>query len=213
MINNSKVKNSSPSSVPDNNIKFKGRIKSNNLKWWQWILMYPTLLVAIIGAIPKYSDWIRAFVWQIPTGTVELAKEQLRLWNDNFECSKEKDVECIETPANYKIGAIVCPTGDVLVKVDSPEEKNPFYRWIGMDTFLEAKSIFSPKEAEGQIISFNQPIILAKSEVVLCQKRDKNDYIIRIAKDSRGKCWKEKINPRTGKVIIRRSVSCDSSCD
>ena len=29
-------------------------------RWWQWVLMYPTIVLALGGAIPQYYQWISA---------------------------------------------------------------------------------------------------------------------------------------------------------
>src|SRR5580704_12800203 len=31
-------------------------------RWWQWVLMYPTIVLALGGAIPQYYQWISAAV-------------------------------------------------------------------------------------------------------------------------------------------------------
>lgn len=197
----------------DEIIKTEVYDKSRKRRWWESILMYPTLFIAILGAIPQYSNWFSAWLHGIPASYLGAAKEQIELWDSNFECSKENKLESIETLTNFQVGALVCPSGDVLVKVYSPLEKKPFYRWIGINSFIQAKSFFSPKEAIGKTFSFDETLYLAKSESVLCQKRALGDRIIRIFRDTNGNCWKEEINIRTGKVIERKSVSCNSSCE
>jgi len=182
-------------------------------KWWHFFVMYPALITAIIGAIPQYNNWVTAFRLGIPSDSLAVAKEQVQLWNKNFECSRENDLKCIKTKMNHEIGALVCPSGDVLIKILSPEKGKPYYRWIGLDTFLNSGSIWGPGIAEGKTLFFNESIILAKSEYVLCQRRDSNNNIIRTIKDSEGKCWEETINITTGKVTQRRRVSCDAPCE
>jgi hypothetical protein len=213
MNNNIDFENIPSTPVIDEIIKTGVYKKSRKRKWWESILMYPTLFIAILGAIPQYSNWFAAWSHGIPANNWGAAKEQVKLWDRNFECSKENNLESIETHTNFQVGALVCPSGDVLVKVHSPLEKEPFYRWIGIDSFIQAKSFFSPKEAIGKTFSFDETLYLAQSESVLCQNRVSGDKIIRIVRDSNGNCWKEEINIRTGKVMERKSVSCNSSCE
>lgn len=213
MNNNVEVVNASSDSVPERTTQDQNLKKSRNPKWFQLLLMYPALLIAIIGAIPQYSNWIIALMWGIPSDSLAVAKEQIRLWGVNFECSKKGELEMIPIPKNYKIGALVCPSGDVLVKMEPPTGENPSYRWIGLNTFLDTNNRFGPKEAKAQTVFFDKATAIAQSERVLCQKRHSDGNIVRVIMDSNGKCWKERINPRTGRVIERVQVSCGCSCD
>jgi hypothetical protein len=83
-------------------------------RWWQWAFMYPTLAIALIGAVPQYSQWAVAKWNHIPDGNVQGAQEQATAWERNIDCLRGID-HIPGASTNYKIDLISCPSGDILV--------------------------------------------------------------------------------------------------
>lgn len=207
--------------------------KHKPVVWWQWMIMYPTLMVSLIGAVPQYKDWITALHLGVPSRSVAQAEEQRRLWERNFECARREEPRIVTTPSNIKVVVTTCPSsGDVLVEVNTPDSgKN--IRWIALNTFLReaslAPGIRKAFAAEGHLGAYNQSGSTAErrkaasdsarhakfaqaSSGVVCQKRLSNNYIIRRIRLEGGGCLDEVINPYTGQVVESRPAPCNPSC-
>ncbi len=174
-------------------------------KWWQWLLMYPTLAVAIIGAIPQYQSWWQAHKLKVPANRVSQAEEQLALWNKNAECTKKEIPYSIKTIRNELIETTVCPSGDMLVKLQKPDKQTADSRWIGFDTFGDTNmAAYDPfaKEAYAKEIEKGTNLY-AQIVAILCQYRDAKGFIVRRVRLANGQCQEEVINPYTGATTIR----------
>src|SRR5215468_3222486 len=110
-------------------------------RWWQWVLLYPTLAITLISAVPTWIDHLRA--WQIGVSRRDLAQaqEQNRLWRDNLECTKAQEFQRIKTKRNMEVGAEVCPSGDVLLSLKRPEAEQPTFRWVSARTLEQEASV------------------------------------------------------------------------
>jgi hypothetical protein len=87
-------------------------------RWWQWILLYPTLIVTIIPAIFQFIQWGTALHYGLPlTENTTGALDQLNGWKDNAKCITDRNISHVEpkSPVDYKISLLPCPSGDILV--------------------------------------------------------------------------------------------------
>ncbi len=99
-------------------------------KAWHMILMYPTLFVALIGAVPEFTRQINAFRRGIPTENLNLEKEQRQLWEKNFDCTQKNLPQIVVTEQKFEIEVTTCRSGDILVITRKPGVTNPTTRWI-----------------------------------------------------------------------------------
>ncbi len=182
-------------------------------KWWQWLLMYPTLLITIfISAIPTYIELYNSFVVGGPFGLSKCMKQQNELWEKNFDCLMDQEVHEAITRHNVKVGIIVCPSGDVLCRVKAPEIKEQF-RWIARSTFgLDKRSSINRliSEALAANLSDNERLVQARD--VLCQRWVKKGELLRRVRDPNGQCFDEIINTYKGILIRREPAPCNSNC-
>ena len=81
--------------------------------WWQWLLVYPTVIIAVIGAIPTFVELYKSWDRNIPFGMSRMASEENKLWKKNFECSKGEFLS-VKNELNIEVGTIICRSGDVL---------------------------------------------------------------------------------------------------
>src|SRR5262245_21617777 len=106
--------------------------QDNQRKWWQWVLLYPSLIVglssALIGAVPQYLTWFQAARIGVPPNQLFNAQTQNDLWNKNADCAKTLPPP-ISIEENIRVSVNACSSGDVLVKVMYPNDKE-LYRWI-----------------------------------------------------------------------------------
>ena len=110
------------------------------MKWWQWFLVYPTVGLALVSALPTWAGLVQSFQIGVPFGQVSEAQGQDRLWGKNFECASRQEIQWIKTPRNIQIGARVCPSGDVLVLAKRPESEEMTFRWVSAEV-LERRAL------------------------------------------------------------------------
>ncbi|MGB3403876.1 MAG: hypothetical protein WBA77_14405 [Microcoleaceae cyanobacterium] len=189
--------------------------EKKSLTWWQWILMYPTLIIAILGSVPTAINIFESIKLDVPLDEVQIAKEQIKLWNRNFECARTSPTHWSNVDENgVKIGVIVCPSKDVLVSVNGNIQAS--YRWIGYHTFdpIQQSTNFLISAAVAAEIN-NPPQVVKNdnSHTVLCQKKLPDHKILRRVKAADGRCFDQTIDTATGKVIKEALVKCDSDCN
>jgi hypothetical protein len=83
---------------------------SDKLKWWQWLLMYPTLAVAILGAVPTVMQEIQAIKIGVSYNQVPYAISNDALFAKNVECFKQTG-QTITLSDNTSVEAVVCQSG------------------------------------------------------------------------------------------------------
>ena len=174
--------------------------------WWQWVLMYPTLAVAIVGAVPQYQQWVWALVRGVPLDSnVGELKGQDDAWTHNLDCLSRIDhiKPVSETP--YGIDLLTCPSGDILLTVtplQSPTQK--VSRWI------ITKQFFENKTSTAWISSaFAQapPGAAPQTERVL-DIRKQGSQVVRRVQLSNGKCVDQTIDSYTGRHVGDKPAPC-----
>jgi hypothetical protein len=115
-------------------------------RWWQWMLMYPTLAVALIGAVPQYSSWVTAAAKGLPVlGDAKYARQESdKAWDRNLDCLT--NIEHIKPNANTKYGIdlVPCPSGDILVTLTPLQSPGTHIsRWIVTTDFFSDIAQFS----------------------------------------------------------------------
>ena len=176
-------------------------------KWWQWLFAYPTIITGLIGAVPQYSTWVKAYVLNVPWGAVSEAEEQKALWSKNFECSWKESAQAgttsMTTSRDERVTVTLCRSGDALVAFQPPGSE-PRFRWIGFDRF-EKSAHAGPAAA----FAAEVPRLLAQADpVVICVIRDAKGQIVRRLQLPDGKCQEQVINPYTGAVVEVRAAAC-----
>src|SRR5947208_7135585 len=111
------MRNHSPAAagtVPDTS---KASASTSATRWWQWMLLYPSLAVTIVTAVPSWIDHVQAMKIGVSSRDLAQAQEQRRLWEANLECAQVQEIQRIRTNHNAEVGARVCPTGEVLLQM------------------------------------------------------------------------------------------------
>jgi hypothetical protein len=99
-------------------------------KWWQWLLLYPGLGIALLGAIPTLVELRRSFTLDVPYGKSAEAEQQLKLWQVNFDCmNKLPVIKPIRNDKNVEVASVVCDTGDVLIVGTLPDRSKQM-KWV-----------------------------------------------------------------------------------
>ena len=95
--------------------------------------MYPTLLVALIGAVPQYKTWVDAWRLGISPSKVPALDEKARLYEKNEQCLKNPLPQVVATKFNIEVSVTACPSGDVLVSTRKPGT-DPRHQWVTIAT-------------------------------------------------------------------------------
>ena len=176
-------------------------------------------VVAVVGAIPQYSTWFKAFTAGVPSTALLTALEQERLWEKNFTCATrlDQDSEDYAAITGDKVHVVVwaCPSGDVLVTTESPQEAaSPRSVWVPLAASPSEASQWTPLIRQVFAAGQRRPggLRLARIVSVLCQKWLRDGRILRRVRLDNGSCRDEVINTRTGEVVQSRPAPCDSRC-
>ncbi len=192
---------------------------TGNRRWWQRLFLYPTVIGALIGAIPTGLDYYKAFVYDIEFGAVKHAEEQQRLWIKNFACAQNIDYQQVKTAEDTLVKVGACTNGDVLIEVVAPATDR-IVEWISLERLKTASAVsslsligrayasavpYSPVDRPGRDVPRMELAGTTK-----CQVMQGTTRIIRIVQEGNA-CFKEVVNVMKGK-ITRTPVPCSTSC-
>ena len=193
---------------------------SASRKWWQRLFLYPTVIGALLGAIPTGMDYYKAFVYDIEYSSVKHAEEQQRLWIKNFACAQNITYQQVKTAENTLVKVGACTNGDVLIEVVAPAADR-IVEWISLERLKTASSVSSlsligaaqARASSGPAASNPAQDLtrLAQASTTKCQTMQGKTRIIRIVQEG-GTCYREEIDVMKGKVVSRRPVPCSTPC-
>jgi hypothetical protein len=176
-------------------------------------------LLLWVAAVPQYVTWIKAYMMGVPSGSLWAARLQERLWEKNFICATRLNHHSANYAAiagdHVTVVTWACPSGDVLVSLESlADEPSRRSVWIALDSSSHTAGLFdriAPQAfaAPTPLHAANRPDPIVD---VLCQKKLSHRRVRRHVRLASGRCVREEIDIRTGTVVSRQSVSCDSGC-
>lgn len=114
--------------------------KSARLPWWHYVLIYPSIALALITAVPDWVDRGMAAYNGIWDRKYSELMQQHVLWQTN--------VDCLTAPPNWytsvtgrEVDATICPTGDLFLQVvwpdDNAQTPRQTQRFISIDEIVE----------------------------------------------------------------------------
>jgi len=176
--------------------------------WWQWVLMYPTLAVAIVGAVPQYQQWVWALVRGLPPSSdVNELQAQDSAWQQNIDCLAR--IQHVTPPSEtpYAIDLLTCPSGDILLTVRPLNASTQAVsRWIITNKLFQTAtgpSLFSS--------AFAQPVppspSVAQPVSVLDVRKD-GSQVVRRVQLSNGTCVDQVIDSYTGRHLADKPAPC-----
>lgn len=190
------------------------------LKWWQWLLMYPTLVATVLAAIPTLIEAYNSTIkYKVPYGQSSAAKEQDVIWMKNIDCLKDAPYEPMVTSSNLQVDGTICKSGDVLIEIRSPDREGSIYHWVGVEAILNRTGTIDKllgsrlsltSEAHATNVDANAG---ADSDyTVLCQKYLQPGKVLRrISLPNKG-CFDQTINTYTGAVESTTPATCSNKC-
>jgi hypothetical protein len=177
-------------------------------RWWQWVLMYPTIAVALAGAIPQYYQWITAVAIGLPIfSDVGDAQQQEKTWERNVSCLRNIDHIKPSSSTNYSIDLVSCPTGDILVTLtplQNPDQQ--VSRWIITKVlFTQVADAASARPELAQVAA--TPAESPDTVRVLDIKKQGANVVRRIQR-SDNSCVDETIDAYTGRRLEQKPAPC-----
>jgi hypothetical protein len=170
--------------------------------------MYPTIVIALVGAVPQYYQWAAAAAIGLPlSGNVRVAQEQEMAWERNVSCLRGINSIKPGSKTNYEIDLVSCPTGDILVTLtplQNPDQQ--ISQWIvTKDLFPRvAQSFFGIGAlAQGAV---TQPRGLAQVRIVDIKKN--GAVVTRRVQLSNNTCVDQTIDAYTGRRIDQKRAPC-----
>jgi hypothetical protein len=190
----------------------KGDDKPKPTRWWQWFLLYPTLVISVFSAIPTYIEFVGSNLLGVPFGQYRIAVTENKLWEQNVACASAP-FDGLRTKQAIEVDAVVCNSGNVLVRVNYPGASLTKYKWVPLDSVAASKT----KEAMLGFIpaAYAQSrlpgdILLAQANFqVICQGWVGNGLIRRVILNrATNSCFAELVNTFSGAVVSSTPSAC-----
>jgi hypothetical protein len=190
-------------------------------KWWQWLLLYPTLLSILLASIPTFIEIYKSINHEVPFGDVKRAEMSNKLWKNNVECTAAP-IDYLTTQNNVKVDATICKSGDVFVRGLSPTNEG-FFAWVSVEEVLAQQNEFSKASDTALMMpirnSFADGFLSSNLEanqhtVVLCQRWIDNVRILRRVQVQNTGCFDQVVNTYTNYIESSQPVPprCQDSC-
>jgi hypothetical protein len=187
-------------------------------KWWQWVLMYPALFVALIGNIPNLYQLYLSQKLNVPVKQVPIASYRDSIFEQNrVACLTDLQLHPVPSGDNTSIFVGVCPRQAlvVLVQPNDPKAQLIFrlISWSELDNKPQTSLLVKEAAAEESSTSFK--VAQGGTQgvpTIICQRRvDQGRLLIRISYPN-GKCFDQTVNTYTGAVVSTVPASCDQRC-
>jgi hypothetical protein len=178
-------------------------------RWWQWMFMYPTIVIALAGALPQYYQWISSAAAGLPVfGDSGEARQQAQAWDRNINCLIGHGIDHIKPTSNtnYAIDLAPCPTGDILVTLTPLQ--NPDHgvtRWVITQSLLTQVADNSPRTME--LAQVTTPAASPESVRIVDIKKQGANVVRRIQRAD-NTCVDETIDAYTGRHLDQKPTSC-----
>lgn len=189
-------------------------------KWWQWILLYPAFIGALIGAVPTGVNAYKSVKYDVGFSDVNHAEEQRSLWIKNFKCTQSMKYQQLTASDGSLVQIGACENGDILIEVQPPNE-SALVEWISIDRLKKAATVslapfISPAYAAlsdhpAERNERSDTTRLADVKDVKCQVLN-GQKITRVV-DEGGMCFREQIDVLKGTVLAREEVPCSTTCE
>jgi hypothetical protein len=180
------------------------------LKWWQWVLMYPTLAIAVAGSVPTLHRLYLAFKLNVPISEVDIAARRSENFRDSNDCLPTLHPVPGGEDADIWVG--ICPRKVLAILIQPYDSKAPIWRMIfyaALPNDPITSLLVKEAAAEEAFASFQ---IAQAGPTIICRKQlDKGRLLIRISYPN-GQCVDQTVNTYTGVVIRTVPAPCDRRC-
>lgn len=200
----------------------KSRFGGSQGGLWQSVLVYPTLAIALITAVPTWIEQYQKWNQNIMVHDLDVARRQAAFWAKNFSCS-QAPFAWYSSPSDVKVDATICNSGDIFVHAVTPDNREHLY-WVGLDEVLKRQAAAAnpvvPAASAATLpgpLPFGTPRPAARlfhqsqAAVVLCQKFLDERRILRRVQTPQG-CFDEIIDTYNGLVVEKKAAPCVPQC-
>jgi hypothetical protein len=209
--------------------------------WWQWVVLFPTLAMALITALPDWMDSALALMKGVSDAKNSELLERNRMFTRNLDCIGAP-YQWYKVPSGDRIvDATLCPSGDLFVRVRVPDDTSPLatvvdggrFRdradFVSIDKIVERADRFAALDMlgltaqAGTVPQQSVPVgpnarrsdhlVLVQDQFVfvICQKFVDERMLLRHLQVE-GQCFDETVDTYTGVTISRNAVACRTSC-
>jgi len=177
-------------------------------RWWQWVLMYPTIVIALVAGVPQIYQWVSAVAIGLsPFGNVSDAQTQEKAWVRNVNCLHDIDHIKPSASTDYSIDLVSCPSGDILITLTPLRNPNQqVSRWIVTnDLFGEfAESLLTIRTLAQNLGA--EPD--GPTAVRIIDIKKEGSIVIRRVQLSDNTCVDETIDAYTGRRLSQKPAPC-----
>jgi hypothetical protein len=187
-------------------------------RWWQWLLVYPAAATALLTAVPNWADKAQALYNNIHGRSYAESDRQRALWEKNIACFEQPSASN-GNPANVRVNATVCPSGDVLIRVLPPYGRSHF-EWVELDRILHSGGGGGSLIPEAHAASLTGSVVALQSlsvqdrrasyramPTVVAQRFLDQRLLLRHIRTPQG-CIDEVIDTLNGSVVRRARAPC-----
>ncbi|CAM5783920.1 hypothetical protein [Rhizobacter fulvus] len=181
--------------------------------WWQVMVVYPTLAVTLVTAIPTYAEKFEAWRKGLERQELTAAKERNRLITKNMDCMLAP-IDWVNTANKTRVDATICyNTGDILVRLN----------WGADQQFMDVVSndrIRAAAESEKRASLFLSSAYAASGEQqgfpnaqeqVICQRWLSDGHLLQRIQTTHG-CFDQVLNTYRGVIQSRQPAPCSPQC-
>ena len=184
--------------------------------WWHWFLVYPTVGVALITAVPNWADQVGAWIKGVSGNSLAAAERQNALWR--------KNISCVGAPGAWskydngvEMDATICNSGDIFVQAKAAGAATPKMHWVAVEDILQdgpkgglipSADAATPARSTAMIA---RRLFHRAQFTVLCQSFIDGRYIRRRISTPQG-CFDEIIDTFNGAVVQRTQAPCVPQC-
>lgn len=209
--------------------------------WWQWAVVFPTLAMALITALPDWIDSVQALLKGVTDAKNSELVERNRMFTRNFDCISAPYRWYKVATGDRIVDATLCPSGDLFVRVRVPDDSSQLAEvgggerfrdradFVSIDKIVERADSFAaldmlglaayagtvPQQSVPQqsVPKRTDDLILAQDQFafVICQKFVDERMLLRHLQVE-GQCFDETVDTYTGVTVSRIEVSCRTSC-
>lgn len=186
------------------------------LKWWQALIVFPTLLTTLGGALPTAWQAFRAWRLDVAYSQVQIAEAQRRLWEKNLGCLDLRPVYSVAGPEGVVIGVTLCPSGDALLRYEVGEEVT--YTWIAYPHAhapISQRLPRAPTRGQPGVAWAQEPASPWRSQLLYGASRCtrlQGGVVVRLHTTDGQTCLLEHLHLGSGRVVTRVVVPCTTAC-
>ena len=193
-------------------------------RWWQLLLVYPSLGIALVSATPVLADKAMALYHGTNTSTYSEANSAARHVGEESGLLGEP-VRLVQQPGQRQGRRFDLPLGDIFVRVMTPDQKS-FYHWLPLDEIVRpdgapggglvpaakaAIANYSPAPARLRAGGRSEIRLAQLSARVICQHMVDGRILVRRIQTPQG-CFDEYVDTLNGAVVRRNPAPCTPQC-